>query len=134
LVDVVSLNNIGEVEYLSLVSGQTSQTLDDGEASTIGYAVQSKSAVAIDERKATGICGVRYPSIPIFNSLDLLLHPTVAQAMNDNEHAEAIFNALTGARMQVPSKHIANVIELIGNEKASLCSSLPKGAVIAPAP
>src|SRR5690349_856533 len=52
LVRKVSIDAADEELYLSLVSGEAAQTLDDGEAATLAWAASHGSVAIIDERKA----------------------------------------------------------------------------------
>ena len=51
-VNSVSLRERGRDIYLSLIRGPASQTLGDGEASTIAYAVEIGGIAVIDDKKA----------------------------------------------------------------------------------
>ena len=53
---IVQLGKIGQRFFKKLVAGPASQTLDDGEAATIAYALENGATPLIDERKAHRIC------------------------------------------------------------------------------
>ena len=53
LVVALNLESQDESLFLELVSGETAETLDDGEAATLVLSVRMKAMAAIDERKAT---------------------------------------------------------------------------------
>ena len=69
---MAKLDDLTESHFEDLVIGQGAATLDDGEAATIAYGVEKGAITLIDERKATRICGERYPRLIVGNSLDLL--------------------------------------------------------------
>ena len=63
LVEIVRLGNVGIGYFTALVSGSAAQTLDDGEAATIAYALECSATALIDERKANRICAERFQRI-----------------------------------------------------------------------
>jgi predicted nucleic acid-binding protein len=128
LVRTVSLNEAGLGIFGDLVIGPASETLDDGEASTIAYAAVHGIAPVIDERKGLKICRLRFPSIRPKCTVDLFAESAVMAALGRSALGDAIFQALRTARMRIPSEHIQWVIEQIGADRASLCPSLPKAA------
>jgi hypothetical protein len=75
-------------------SGEAYATLDDSEAATIAYGVEKGAITLIDERKATRLCGERYPRLTVGTSLDLLGHGALLAELGDNGTADAVFNAL----------------------------------------
>ena len=130
LFELVQLGEVGGAIYASLIDGTAIQTLDDGEASTIGYACERGCVALIDERKARSICAIRFPQLRVLSTVDLLIHNRAALALGRQGQADAIFNALRSARMRVPNEHLSKVIGLIGKERAATCSSLPRGRAI----
>ncbi|QDC37274.1 hypothetical protein [Sphingobium fuliginis] len=125
LIDEVRLGAAEEEVFLSLVAGPVSQTLDDGEAATIAFALGGGSVALIDERKATGLCGQQFPSLTVASTTDLLLSGAVRQALGEEELSNGLFLALSGARMRVPDRHLEEVCRLLGPKRARLCPSLP---------
>jgi predicted nucleic acid-binding protein len=123
--EVVSLGDGGWTHFERLVTGAAAETLDDGEAATIAYAIERNGVAVIDEDKAIKICAVRHPSLLIASSLDLFGHPLVCEALGPDRLAEAVFLALRDARMRVFPRHHEWVLDLIGVERAALCPSLP---------
>jgi predicted nucleic acid-binding protein len=123
--EVVSLGDDGWTHFERLVAGAAAETLDDGEAATIAYAIERNGVAVIDEDKATKICALRHPSLLIASSLDLFGHPLVCEALGSDRLAEAVFLALRDARMRVLPRHHEWVLDLIGVERAALCPSLP---------
>jgi predicted nucleic acid-binding protein len=127
-VNMVPLDEAGLGIFGGLVIGPARETLDDGEASTIAYAVQHGIAPVIDERKGLKICGLRFPLLRPKCTVDLFVEPAVVRALGRRLLGDAIFLALRNARMRVPPQHIAWVVEQIGADRAELCPSLPKAA------
>lgn len=133
LVEIVTLGDIASQYFEELVVGPAAATLDDGEAATIAYAVEHTGTAVLDERKATGMCATRFPTLHVASTIDILLHPEVQRHHGGGKLGNAIFNALREARMKVFPHHLEDVIRLIGHERASLCQSLPRSIRI-PAP
>lgn len=125
---LVRLGETGLRHFEKLVVGSATDTLDDGEAATVAYALEVTATAVIDERKALRICSSRYPGLLTASSLDLIGHAEVLKALGEAGLAEAIFRALRDARMRVAETHLEWVVELIGQEKASQCPSLPRKA------
>ena len=115
-----------DLVYRSLVEGGFEGTLDDGEAATIAYAVGHDGIALIDERKARRICAARFPDLLFASTVEVLLHPLVAERLGESGQSEAIFLALRDARMQVPRQWLQEVIERIGADRAGECPSLPR--------
>ncbi|MBV6486849.1 MAG: hypothetical protein GHHEDOFH_00786 [Pseudorhodoplanes sp.] len=123
---MASLGEGGWPHYEALVTGAAAETLDDGEAATIAYALEEGAVAIIDEGKATKICAARHPSLKIASSLDLFGHPMVCEALGQTNLADAVFSALRNARMRVLAGHHDWVFDLIGAERAAECPSLPR--------
>lgn len=125
LVDLVVLSDEANVNFEALISGSAASTLDDGEAATIAHALEIDATAVIDEAKARRISAERYPHLAISSSTDLFLNPHVAAALGDAAVCEALFNALSIARMRVPAERHVEVVRLLGRERVRLCHSLP---------
>ena len=125
LVGQAQLGNTGLSDFVSLVSGRAAETLDDGEAATVACAVEMDAIAVIDERKAVRICAERYPNLTLGCTVDLLAQRNV-QAVLGHGLADAVFNALDRGRMHVPDQYGRWVVDLIGEERAAGCRSLPK--------
>lgn len=125
-VDIVYLGAHGMRDFEALVVGGAAETLDDGEAGTIAYAVEHSAVALIDERKAARICTNRYPSLRLASTVDVLTHSLVGRSLGSERLAEALFNALRLGRMRVPPHHLDLVVTLIGPERVAQCSSLPR--------
>jgi predicted nucleic acid-binding protein len=128
LVRVVSLSAAGWKFFEELVVGEAAETLDDGEAATIAYAVETGAMAIIDERKANRICAQRYKTVAVAATVDLLAHESVENVLGRAALSDAIFAALSVARMRVLPHHLDWVVGLIGMERASECASLPRSA------
>ena len=120
------LDNVANDIYASLVEGSALHTLDDGEAATIGYAYEIGGIAVIDERKARYLCKTNFPDMTVASTVDLLMHKSVHDVLGHQGSINAIVNALRHARMRVPAHQIGMVIDLIGEETAATCDSLPK--------
>ena len=125
LVEHVRLRDTGISHFATLVSGSAAETLDDGEAATIAYAIERSAVALIDERKAIRICTERFPDLAVGCTIDVLAHRHV-QASLGPPLADAVFNALDRGRMRVPEQYGQWVVDLIGEERAAGCRSLPK--------
>lgn len=127
---LASLSAECEGNFLALVSGAGVTTLDDGEAATIAWAVAHGGIPIIDEKKGLAICQDRFPSLQLGTTTDLLAHERVRAELSVEELADAIFKALSLARMRVLDRNIPWVVSMIGQERASLCFSLPRSSRI----
>ncbi len=126
LVEVVTLGPQGLIQFESLVIGASSGTLDDGEAATIAYAADVGAHALIEERKARRLAADQYTAVPLGCTVDLLKHASVERALGIGGIADALHNALTGARMRVLPHHIAWVVGVIGDERVAGCLCLPE--------
>jgi predicted nucleic acid-binding protein len=128
LMTTVTLSNEQEKHFEQLVIGPAIDTLDDGEASTIAYAIESGAIPVIDERKAKRVCRERYPQVQLGCTVDIFAHPAVEASFGQLELRDAVFAALQHARMRVLPQHIDWVVRLIGEDRARDCPSLPRAA------
>ena len=124
LMHIVPLATEDEPLFLSLVAGPASETLDDGEAATLACAARLGAGAVIDERKATSLAARRLADMAVCCTCDLVLGPDVRRALSSAELANAVFAALTDARMRVPDGHAVAVVDLVGDRAAS-CLSIP---------
>jgi predicted nucleic acid-binding protein len=125
LVEVADLHTDAEATFISLVAGPISETLDDGEAATLAHALQIGGTAMIDERKAIGLAGRRFPALPIVSSAELLLSPITRGVLNEDQIAVMLHAALQSARMRVPDEYLAEVCRILGPVRAADCTSLP---------
>ena len=127
---VVSLQSEARPIFEELTSGGLSTTLDDGEAATIAYAVATSEGTlpVIDEKKATKIFRDRWPDRRLIETAELF-RCLVNMGMVSNQFAsDAIYAALTNARMHVSHRLRPWVVDLIGPRRASECTSLGRPA------
>lgn len=127
-VEIASLCAECEGNFLAMVCGSGSATLDDGEAATIAWAVAHGSTPVIDEKKGLSICQDRFPSVQAATTTDIFAHDRVLAELGRGDLGDAIFNALIAARMRVQERHIPWVIDMIGSSRAQRCNSLPLSA------
>lgn len=127
-VEIASLCAECEGNFLAMVCGSGSATLDDGEAASIAWAVAHGSTPIIDEKKGLSICQDRFPSVQAATTTDIFAHDRVLAELGRDDLGDAIFNALIAARMRVQERHIPWVIDMIGSSRAQLCHSLPLSA------
>jgi predicted nucleic acid-binding protein len=106
------------------VSGNSSESLGDGEAATLAFAHGIGGSAAIDEKKATRLAADRFGSLKIVTTIDILAHDTVRAALGDARLADATLQALRLARMQVREHQFDWVARVIGMENVETCSSL----------
>jgi predicted nucleic acid-binding protein len=125
-VEIVALSDAGWLHFETLVAGPAQQTLDDGEAATIAYAVERGAVAIIDEKKGTRICASRFPGLGVVSTVDVLLHPEVRNKLGDAAFSDAVYAALRDARMAVFPRHLDDILGIIGLERAAQCPSLPK--------
>ena len=124
LMQVIPLASADEALFMSLVAGTASETLDDGEAATLACAVRLGACAVIDERKATSLAARRLTALEVCSTCDLLMGQDVRDVLGEAGHADALFAALTQARMRVPDSHAATIVNLLGT-RAALCLSIP---------
>ena len=80
-VEVVHLGKTGLEHFKDLVMGTAEQTLDDGEAATIAYALEHRATALLDERKANRICENRFSTLSKGCTVDVLLQDDVRAAL-----------------------------------------------------
>ncbi len=132
LVEIVALGDPGTMYFSELIIGPALETLDDGEAATIAFAVEHSGTALIDERKATRICADRFPDLSIGSTVDILMHSEVQRKLDAEALAGAVFNALKEGRMRVLPHHLERIVLLIGRERAAQCQSLPRSVRLTP--
>jgi predicted nucleic acid-binding protein len=123
---VVSCPEEAEPTYFDLVGGIAAETLDDGEACTLAYTLHIDGCALIDEKKATALAGRRFPGLSLISTADLMLSSPVVEAIGMDEITDALYAALTGARMRIPPHLIEQVCGLLGEVRAKDCHSLPR--------
>jgi predicted nucleic acid-binding protein len=126
VIDIAALPDSADAHHENLVIGAAAETLDDGEAATIAYALAVTATALIDERKATRLCAIRFPHLRVGCTVDVLVHPAVQQRLGFELLRESVFRALQDAQMGVLPQHLDWVVQVIGRERAALCPSLPQ--------
>ena len=123
-VTIVDLSAAGVDYFSTLVVGPAKDTLDDGEAATIAYALEHDATILIDEKKATRLCIERFSHLILGSTVDLIGCPMVRAKLGLNL-PDAIFNMLFVGRMRVLPHHLDWVVEQIGPCRAAQCPALP---------
>lgn len=131
-VELVRLSGEQLLIYRGLVAGNAGQSLADGEASTIAYAVVHDAVAVIDDRKASKLCARQFTNLRVLTTIELLLHKIVQSHLGHQDWEEAIYLALRAAKMYVPPELVSTVVSLIGIAKAADCTSLPRHARMNP--
>lgn len=124
LLEFVEFDDQAEDIFASLISGSAADTLDDGEAATLAVGAVSGHTVVIDERKAQRIAADRFAVMQVLATADIFCSERVVAALGAKQVGDLIFNSLAGARMFVPERHHASVVDLLG-ARAAECHSLP---------
>ena len=107
--EVVKLSGSAVANFFILVGGDSISNLGDGEAASIAVAVARGCAVALDERKARRIARERFPSLSVTCSIELLELPAVEMRLGKRVVSEAISDALSIGRMNIPRDSMASV-------------------------
>jgi predicted nucleic acid-binding protein len=119
LIAEVAIDDLKQDHFEQLVLGDDADTLDDGEAATIAYAVERGAIPVIDERKALRICRSRYPSLIVASTIDLFALDKVVRDVGRQRLSDAVLNALIGARMRVLPQHLEWVLRVIGKRSSA---------------
>src|ERR1700680_1462655 len=91
LIRLVKVETLKAGIFERLVAGRSVDTLDDGEAATIAYAVEAKAVSLIDERKANRVCRAPSPQISVGGTVDLFCHALVQKALGREALGAAVF-------------------------------------------
>lgn len=132
LVGIENIEDLTQSLFEDLVIGHGPDTLDDGEAATVAFAVERGFIPVLDERKARRICAERFPSQRVASTVDLLCHDAVTGALGASALGDAVFASLQEARMRVPPPYEDWVVQQIGIERARACLSLRRRARMLP--
>ena len=132
--DQIFLNDVVEAQLIELsdlstdefeIYGKIVGKLGDGESATIAVELKRQIFPIIDDIKARDKTAELLPELEPGWSLDLLRHPHVLVQLGSPGDVDAIFMALFGGRMRVPNDKTEEVIQLIGEDRAKECRSLP---------
>ena len=126
LLQTKELAGLSLENFFGLVSGSTSDSLGDGEAATLAFAYCNEFSAAIDEKKATRIAGERFGVMKLVTTVDILSHEPVQTVLGRKALANATFQALQVARMQVRPHQVNWIAQLIGEDNLKVCVSLKK--------
>jgi predicted nucleic acid-binding protein len=124
LLTVVESNFDVERIALALVGAPSPNDLDDGEAYAIAHAVFLNATIGIDERKGRRVISEQWPNLSCLFTVDIIETAVRRGRLTDEEWAEIVFSALHHSRMRVPSDRKADIIKLIGRDRARACPSL----------
>jgi predicted nucleic acid-binding protein len=127
---VTDLNEPALESFFSIVSGPASQSLGDGEASTLAYAYCGSLTAAIDERKATRVAQERFGSLRLATTVDIFAFDKVSRCLGPELLSTVVLNALRLARMQVWDYQFDWVVQQIGTSNMRTCPSLKRLARI----
>ena len=127
-IDRVTLSSISEGHFLDLVAGPGISTLDDGEAATLAWAVANGGIPIIDDKKGIAMCRTKFSNMMVGSTIDVFLQRCVRDKLGDILLAQALYLALSVARMRVPDERLAWVVGIIGQQRAATCNSLPERA------
>ncbi|MEK7992677.1 MAG: hypothetical protein AAB403_02625 [Planctomycetota bacterium] len=123
-VRLVEGTNLSQGYFESLVAGSGPDTLDDGEAATIAYALEQAATPILDERKALRICRENFAALQTASTIDILSHPSVGRSLGRDLLREAVDRALE-AHMRVLPDHIDWLVDLLGAEAVSKYATIP---------
>lgn len=121
---VRKLEGQASATFIGLVGGPVADSLDDGEAATLAFAHHNGLSAAIDEKKATRIAAERFASLRLITTVDIFAFGPVQTKLGRTALADALFRALSLARMQVRELQFDWVADVIGSENVQVCSSL----------
>jgi hypothetical protein len=124
------LDEAAYATFVSLVGAAPPDDLGDGEAATLSFAQQSERAAAIDERKARRIAAERFPEMEVVSTVSLLRSEAVGRALGDRL-PDAVFSALSIARMRVLKIDAAWIVDCVGLERARSCRSVARWMLLA---
>lgn len=112
VVGVAELDGEALETFFDLVSGNSSESLGDGEAATSALAHGMGCSAAIDEKKATRLAADRFGSLRLATTVDILAHNTVRTLLGGAMLANATLQALRLARMQVQEHQFDWIVRL----------------------
>ncbi|WP_270373647.1 hypothetical protein [Marinicauda sp. Alg238-R41] len=122
----------GRIQILELTSDEREQfaelisaphrPLGDGEAATLVVAQKRGAIAVIDEKRARSMIEEK----AVASSVDLFSHHLVIAEIGIQGQRAAVYSALRHARMSVRDDQRQWCVDLIGNERAAKCNSLPR--------
>lgn len=127
LLRVETLNAEAIELFLDLVSAP--DTLDDGEAATIAFAVLEGAVAVLDERRARRIVRERFPELRLDSTAGLLRRLNDEHRLPPETIRDILFAALQKARMAIVAEEMDWAIRTLGIERARQCPSIPRRAL-----
>lgn len=124
LIKIVSLSVLEQEIYYKLSIAEMS--LGDGEKATIAIANSRGYTSVIDERKGRKVAEKELNGKVVATSLDVIFYPNVQKKYEVEKLAEAVYLALRVGNMSIQAAKLEFVIDLIGKERASHCTCLPR--------
>lgn len=101
---------------------ELTMAMGDGEASVLAYAEHTGGIAVIDDADGRGPLA----TAPLEWSIDLFLDANVRERVGTPKLADSIYDAGTLARMRFPTNRHAEVIALLGEERARHCPGLQR--------
>ena len=126
LISVATLNDGAREVFERLISGSTAETIDDGEAATMAHALSVAGIAVLDDGKANRLSTLYYPALRLASTVDVIVNDLTMAALGSASVGDAVFAALTGARMRVPHQNLPAVLELLSPDRLAQCHSLPR--------
>ncbi len=120
----VTLDSVALETFIELTGAPAPDDLGDGESGSIAYAVLVGGAVALDDAKARRVCSERFPSVPVYYTVELFQAANHGAAVDPSVLRSAVFDALIHARMRIPASHRDWVVEFLGPELVGQCPYL----------
>jgi len=87
--------------YLSLISGSSTEALDDGESAAIATCVTGLGSIVLDDKKARRICAERFGQVSMASSLYLFVEAARRGDWDEERLSDAIQRARDVSRMSV---------------------------------
>jgi hypothetical protein len=87
--------------YLSLISGPSTETLDDGESAAIATCVTGLGSIVLDDKKARRVCTKRFGQVSVASSLYLIVEAARRGEWNEERLLDAIQRAREISRMSI---------------------------------
>ena len=94
LVAVAALADLKKDHFSALVAGPAAETLDDGEAATVAYALEMNAVAIIDDGKAVALCSRKYPKLVVASTVDVFAHDAIVTALAHGRLSDAVYAAL----------------------------------------
>jgi hypothetical protein len=121
LVDVVGIDSLEEL-FVDFCF-----EIDDGEAATLAYAKHAGGVAVLDDEAARRVA--MQASIDVAWTIDLILDNQAVREAGQAMIATALYDALRFGRMRIPRNRVAEVIGLVGVERARDCPSIPRSLI-----